>query len=157
MIVELPPVCHNPCTSFPVALKSYTHPDLETVSLAGVLQALSDPCRLAIVRELLRAGELACTDVPLRISRATRSHHFSVLRDAGIIRTRTDGTRCMSSVREAEMEARFPGLLRLVLESRPEPPGRSAGEGAGRSPAGPSRRPVRKAARKPAGARAGQD
>ncbi len=78
------------------------------------MQALSDPCRLAILQELMRAGEMACGDVPLDVSKATRSHHFTVLRDAGLIMTRTDGTKCMTSVRQDEFEARFPGLLKLV-------------------------------------------
>lgn len=96
-------------------MKTYTHPDPGEVTLTTVMQALSDPCRIEIVRALMEAGELACGDVPLEIAKATRSHHFSVLREAGLVMTRAEGTRCMTSVRAEEMEERFPGLLDLVL------------------------------------------
>ncbi len=95
-------------------MKPYRHPDLEEVSLQAAMQALSDPCRMEILRALMEAGEMACGDVPLRVSKATRSHHFAVLRDAGLVQTRTEGTRCMTSVRRKEVERRFPGLLELV-------------------------------------------
>ncbi len=100
-------------------MKAYTHPSLADVPLALVMQALSDPCRIAIVRALLNAssGELACNAVPLKISKATRSHHFTVLREAGLAFTRTDGTKCMTSIRRDEFEARFPGLLDLILQA----------------------------------------
>ncbi len=99
-------------------MKPYTHPELVDVTLPVVMQALSDPCRIEILRALLDAGELACGDIPLDISKATVSHHFAVLREAGLIQTRTEGTRCLSTVREDELEKRFPGLLALVLSEK---------------------------------------
>ena len=96
-------------------MKPYTHPDLHDVTLPVVMQALSDPIRIEILRSLMEAGELACGDIPLTVSKATVSHHFSVLREAGLILTRTEGTRCMTSVRRAELDKRFPGLLDLVM------------------------------------------
>ncbi len=100
-------------------VKSYSHPVLDEVVLPTVMQALADPCRVAIVRALLLAkdGEMACNKVPLKVVKATRSHHFAVLRDAGLVFTRIDGTKCMTSVRRKEFNARFPGLLDLVLMS----------------------------------------
>ena len=97
-------------------LKRYSHPALKNIDLADVMQALADPCRLAIVRALLatRGRELACTDIPLRISKATRSHHFEVLRDAGIISSRCEGTKCLTSLRRRDLDRHFPGLLKLV-------------------------------------------
>jgi DNA-binding transcriptional ArsR family regulator len=97
-------------------MKAYTHPSLESIPLAAVMQALSDPCRVAIVRTLLnkKARELACNEIPLKVSKATRSHHFDVLRDAGVIFTRCQGTRCMTSLRRKELNKRFPALLKLV-------------------------------------------
>jgi DNA-binding transcriptional ArsR family regulator len=97
--------------------KSYRHPDLADVSLAEAMQALADPCRVEIVRTILEAGgrELACNEIPLTQSKATVSHHFESLREAGVIQTRTEGTKCLSSVRRKEFDQRFPGLLSLVL------------------------------------------
>jgi DNA-binding transcriptional ArsR family regulator len=102
-------------------MKEYSHPELREITLVMVMQALADPCRMAIVRELLQAKEraLACNEVPLEISKATRSHHFEVLREAGIIATRAEGTRCMTSLRRAELDERFPGLLELVAAQEP--------------------------------------
>lgn len=100
-------------------MKPYFHPAAGSVTLPEVMQALSDPCRIAIMRCLLEAGELSCGDVPLKISKATRSHHFAVLREAGLIVTRVEGTRCMTSVRRDEMEQRFPGLLELISNETP--------------------------------------
>src|SRR5258708_5088374 len=81
-----------------IVVKAYTHPAMRDVSLHAVMQALSDPCRIAIVRELLQANgrSLACNEVRLSISKATRSHHFEVLRAAGIIFTEMNGTKCMT-------------------------------------------------------------
>jgi DNA-binding transcriptional ArsR family regulator len=99
------------------AVKTYSHPAVRDVPLHAMMQALSDPCRIAIVRQLLQAQgrALACNEVQLKISKATRSHHFEVLRTAGIISTKVDGTKCMTSLRDKELNKYFPGLLKLVL------------------------------------------
>lgn len=104
-------------------MKAYAHPAMRDVSLPMVLQALSDPCRLAIVRELLHAKgrALACNEIELTVCKATRSHHFEVLRAAGIIHTQTEGTRCLTSLRRKELNQQFPGLLKLVAQA-PEKP-----------------------------------
>jgi DNA-binding transcriptional ArsR family regulator len=110
MVVELSDSCHIQ------DVKTYQHPDLSEITLPMVMQALSDPGRIAIVKELLRAGDraLACNEVDLDLSKATRSHHFEVLRSAGIICTKVEGTKCMTSLRKAELNQHFPGLLKLV-------------------------------------------
>ena len=107
-------------------MKPYIHPALGDVTLPAVMQALSDPCRIEILRSLMDAGELACGDIPLEISKATVSHHFAVLREAGLVLTRTEGTRCLNTVREEELENRFPGLLDLVLREKPKKSGKKA-------------------------------
>jgi DNA-binding transcriptional ArsR family regulator len=107
-------------------VKPYSHPSLDEVSLENVMQALADPCRVAIVRALLAAkgGEMACNEVPLQVVKATRSHHFAVLREAGLVRTRIDGTKCMTSIRKKECDRHFPGLLELVLAGKQAKPAR---------------------------------
>jgi len=106
-------------------MKAYAHPALRDVPLHAVMQALSDPCRVAIVRGLLQAKgrALACNEVRLDICKATRSHHFEVLRAAGIIFTETEGTKCMTSLRRKELNKHFPGLLRMVASSPVDPSG----------------------------------
>jgi DNA-binding transcriptional ArsR family regulator len=97
-------------------VKTYEHPALSDVPLHLVMQALSDPCRIAIIHELLQARgrALACNEVQLSISKATRSHHFEVLRAAGLVFTEMKGTKCMTSLRRAELNKHFPGLLKLL-------------------------------------------
>ncbi|MBC2600521.1 ArsR/SmtB family transcription factor [Puniceicoccus vermicola] len=99
-----------------MAAKEYTHPELSQVTLNAALQALSDPARVTILRAVIESekGEISCNEIPLQLSKGTVSHHFEALRDAGLIRTRVEGTKCLSSLRREEFEERFPGLLRLV-------------------------------------------
>lgn len=89
---------------------------MKDITLSVVMQALSDPCRIAIVRELLQAKgrPLACNEVKLDVSKATRSHHFETLRAAGIIFTKVEGTKCMTSLRRSELNRYFPGLMKLI-------------------------------------------
>ena len=93
---------------------------MRDVELHVVMQAMSDPCRLAIVRQLLQSKgrALACNEVHLDVAMATRSHHFEVLRAAGIIFTEMDGTKCMTSLRRTELAKRFPGLLKLIAATK---------------------------------------
>lgn len=97
-------------------MKTFTRPNLETVSLSTVMQALADPCRQQIVLALKGADErgLACNEFELEVSKATASHHFETLRAAGIIESRSEGVKCLSSLREKELNQRFPGLLDLI-------------------------------------------
>ena len=90
-------------------------PSVEEMMLAAVMAALSDPVRVAIVRQLATSGERACGAFELGISKATRSHHFKVLREAGLTHTRAEGTHRYISLRRDEVDQRFPGLLGAVL------------------------------------------
>ncbi len=90
-------------------------PLIDDVTLAAVMAALSDPVRVAIVRGLAADGECTCGAFDLGISKATRSHHFRVLREAGLTHTRAEGTHRHVSLRRNEVDARFPGLLGAVL------------------------------------------
>ena len=88
------------------------HPPREELELPSVLHALSDPARLEIVRRLAAGSEeWSCGRFELGLSKATLSHHFRVLREAGVVRTRPDGRKRLLSLREEDLNARFPGLL----------------------------------------------
>jgi DNA-binding transcriptional ArsR family regulator len=92
-------------------------PTVEEITVAAVMAALSDPARLQIVRVLAAEGERTCGTFDLGLSKATRSHHFKVLREAGITHTRAEGTHRHVSLRRDDLEARFPGLLPAVLSA----------------------------------------
>ena len=80
-----------------------------------MLHALSDPARLAIVRRLAVGDEYSCGAFELGLSKATLSHHFRVLREAGVVRTRLDGRKRLLSLRQDDLNKRFPGLLDAIL------------------------------------------
>ena len=104
----------------------FDEPELEAVSLAVMMAALSDPVRVAIVRELDVRGEATCGAFEVGVSKATRSHHFKVLREAGLTRTRAEGTHRYVMLRRDEVDARFPGLLGAVLSAAEAESGLSA-------------------------------
>jgi DNA-binding transcriptional ArsR family regulator len=94
------------------------HPNKKDLSLAGVLYALGDPVRLEIVRRLAEKGELSCCEaLEAQVAKSTLSHHFKVLRESGVLYCRKEGTQHMNSLRHDDLEERFPGLLKTVLQS----------------------------------------
>jgi DNA-binding transcriptional ArsR family regulator len=101
-------------------MRTIQHPAIETVALSQVLYALSDPVRLKVVRQLASDGESTCTALDGGRPKSSMSHHFRVLRDAGLVRTRTDGPSHMNELRRSDIEGRFPGLLAAVLSAKDE-------------------------------------
>lgn len=98
------------------------HPGIDDVSVAGILHALADPVRLAIVRELLKVQDgMNCTETTCKLKtpmpKSTCSQHYRVLREAGIIASERKGVELSSRVRYQELEERFPGLLQTILKS----------------------------------------
>jgi DNA-binding transcriptional ArsR family regulator len=91
-------------------------PGLHEIRLEEVLSALGDSTRLRIVRRLLSEGETSCKSLCGEAPKSTISHHFRVLRESGVTNTRIVGTQRLVSVREEELEWKFPGLLRIVQE-----------------------------------------
>jgi DNA-binding transcriptional ArsR family regulator len=99
------------------------HPATEDLEIATVLHALSDPQRLHIVRELASAEEAQpCGRFNVNVSKSTCTHHFRVLREAGVIEQHQLGTAKMNTLRRADLDDRFPGLLDAVLAATPVAP-----------------------------------
>ena len=96
-------------------MRNLHHPRIDEIALPDVLHALSDPVRLQIVRALADREEQSCSSVEASVSKSTLSHHFKVLREAGVTHTRVNGTHRLVSIRRDELEERFPGLLDSVL------------------------------------------
>jgi DNA-binding transcriptional ArsR family regulator len=96
-------------------MRTIVHPVAEQISLGDLLHALSDPVRLEIVRTLGERGETACGGFDVPVSKSTLTHHLKVLRDAGVTQTRCRGVQRLVSLRQEDVEARFPGLLTCVL------------------------------------------
>ncbi|GAA2232788.1 helix-turn-helix transcriptional regulator [Rarobacter faecitabidus] len=94
------------------------HPDIADVSLTDMLSALSDPVRREIVLKLSQGhDELACIAFELPVSKSTLTHHFRVLREAGVIRQRYEGTAILNALRCDDLDTRFPGLLGAVIQA----------------------------------------
>ena len=51
------------------------------------------------------------------MTKSTLTHHFRVLRESGVVRTRPDGRKRLLSLREDDLNDRFPGLLEAVLDA----------------------------------------
>ena len=96
----------------------FVHPQREDITLTGVLAALADPTRLRIVKNLLERKDcMSCTEAAPcpDMAKSTLSNHFRVLREAGLIQTSKKGVEHRNVVREADINARFPKLLKTIL------------------------------------------
>jgi DNA-binding transcriptional ArsR family regulator len=98
-------------------LDPLSHPARHEIELAGVLHALADPMRLRIVAGLAVEDKRTCKSFNLPVTKSTCTHHFRVLRAAGVIRQRVEGTARVNSLRRQDLDARFPGLLDSVLQA----------------------------------------
>ncbi|MFI5718397.1 ArsR/SmtB family transcription factor [Nocardia sp. NPDC051750] len=85
-------------------------------ALPAVLGALQDPVRLEMVRRLSNAGTaLRCATLYDGINKSTATHHFKILREAGVTdRLIIDGQTCQRLRTEALDEA-LPGLLDSIV------------------------------------------
>jgi DNA-binding transcriptional ArsR family regulator len=108
------------------AARTLPHPARDEIRLAAVLHALADPTRLHIAYTLAQLGEeVACSVIDFAVSKSTTTHHYRVLREAGVISQAYRGTSKMNALRRDDLDARFPGLLDSVLSAA----GREATEG----------------------------
>ena len=96
-------------------MRAYKHPNPEDLILERLLYALSDPVRMEIVRHLAGVAEASCGELDGGRPKSSMSHHFRVLRDAGLVHTRNVGTTHMNSLRREDLSNRFPGLLETIL------------------------------------------
>lgn len=86
------------------------------LEIIAVLQALADPVRLDLVRQLGESDTaIACGRFDTVVAKSTLSHHFKILREAGVIATYREGGQALNVLRTAELEASFPGLLRSLF------------------------------------------
>ena len=96
-----------------------SHPDTADLELAAVMHALSDPIRLQLVACLACDEGENCGDLSqnIELHKSTLSHHYRVLREAGITRTTVVGRTRVMSLRYADLQTRFPGLLAVVFRA----------------------------------------
>ncbi len=111
-------------------MKTLPHPAVEEIQLAHVLEALSDPTRLAVVAFLAsdaaRNIEPRCGDFTTFGSKTNLTYHLARLREAGVTRTRIAGTSRYISLRRDDLDLRFPGLLGSLVAAALAEPERAA-------------------------------
>jgi DNA-binding transcriptional ArsR family regulator len=93
------------------------HPPASSLDLATIMRTLGDPIRLEILRLVDgHDGEMTCSEITtqLALQTSTGSYHMRLLREAGLTRTRAEGTQRLISVRRADLDERFPGLIDVL-------------------------------------------
>ena len=96
------------------------HPAVQEVTVEGILHALSDPTRVAMYADIVaQECPQSCSNF-LKVSdqaipKSTLSQHFKILREAGLIRSERHGVELQNVSRCAELEQRFPGLIRAIV------------------------------------------
>jgi len=87
----------------------------DVLRLEKVLHALSDKVRLGIVLQLHRDGESSCAALDGGRPKSTMSHHFRVLRDAGLVQTSAQGVTHMNRLCRERVDQAFPGVLDAII------------------------------------------
>lgn len=92
------------------------HPEPKEMEIGALFAALADPIRRRIVLSLAvdRACVRHCSAFDLPVTKATRTHHFRVLRESGLIRQVDLGNSRTNQLRWDDLEQRFPDLVRLL-------------------------------------------
>jgi len=95
------------------------HPASDELKLESILYALADPVRLEIVRRLANGDcPLKCSAAaPQHLPKSTTSHHFQILREAGLVSSERRGTEVVNTLRLVEIEERFPGVVKTILQA----------------------------------------
>ena len=106
----------------PIGMRPLFHPSIEDVTVEGILHALSDPVRVAMYAEIVgQECPQSCSNFltvsDKAIPKSTLSQHFKILREAGLIRSERHGVEMRNISRCAELEGRFPGLIRAIVNA----------------------------------------
>ena len=103
-------------------MKPLLHPSLESITVEGILHALSDPVRVAIFADIAGSGCAQTCSQFLKVSereipKSTLSQHFKALREAGLIRSERHGVEMHNTSRCTEIDKRFPGLIAAIVKA----------------------------------------
>ena len=98
------------------------HPSVEDVTVEAILHALSDPVRVAIYADIVGSDCSQNCSTFLSVSnktipKSTLSQHFKVLREAGLICSERRGVEMQNTSRCEEIDRRFPGLIRTIVNA----------------------------------------
>ncbi|MGC0330643.1 DNA-binding transcriptional ArsR family regulator [Streptomyces sp. SAI-170] len=93
------------------------HPRVEELEVGPILLALADANRRRVVAELAERPdeERLCASFELPVSKSSRTRHWRVLREAGLVYQRDAGNGLYMRLRKEDLERRFPGLVQAVV------------------------------------------
>jgi DNA-binding transcriptional ArsR family regulator len=102
-------------------MRPLVHPAIEEVPIEAILHALSDPVRVAIYADIVKGCKENCStfltvedrDIP----KSTLSHHFKILREAGLIRSERKGVEMFNTSRCEEVDRHYPGLIGVIVKA----------------------------------------
>jgi DNA-binding transcriptional ArsR family regulator len=105
-----------------ITMRPLFHPSIDDITVEGILHALSDPVRAAIYADIVAQDcsqncSMFLTVSDKTIPKSTLSQHFRELRDAGLIRGERRGVEVHNTSRCTELEQRFPGLIRAIVNA----------------------------------------
>jgi DNA-binding transcriptional ArsR family regulator len=96
--------------------RNFSHPSMKDLTIDGILYALSDPIRRAIVAKLSNCESMSCAKSCAEgLSPSTISFHHKTLRENGLIRSEKRGVEVINTLRKDEIDKKFPGLLDSIL------------------------------------------
>jgi DNA-binding transcriptional ArsR family regulator len=97
-------------------IEKIPHPHTSALELATIMRVVGDPVRLQVVRLLSDGRPRVCGEISgaLGLPASTSSYHLRLLRDAGVIRSRAQGTLRLVSLRRGDLDERFPGLVDVL-------------------------------------------
>lgn len=105
-----------------MGMRPLVHPAIEDLTVEGILYALSDPVRVAIYADIVaqdcpQTCSMFLTVRDKAIPKSTLSQHFKILRENGLIRSEKHGVEVHNTSRCTEVEERFPGLIRAIVNA----------------------------------------
>ena len=102
-------------------MRPLIHPGIEEVPIEAILHALSDPVRVAIYADIVKGCKENCSTFltvgDREIPKSTLSHHFKILREAGLIRSERKGVEMFNTSRCEEVDRHYPGLIGAVVKA----------------------------------------
>jgi DNA-binding transcriptional ArsR family regulator len=102
-------------------MKPLYHPSVNDMTVEGILYALCDPVRAKILADIARAECPQSCSVFLNVQnldipKSTLSKHFTILREAGLIRSVRKGVELQNSSRCAEIKEHFGSMVTEILK-----------------------------------------
>jgi len=107
---------------YAISMRTPYHPNIEEITVEGILHAFSDPVRIEIYANLATAecAKNCSTFLTIQkriLPKSTLSQHFRILREAGLIRSERKGVELINSTRCEELKERFGPLILAIIEA----------------------------------------